>query len=389
MAKFLSKSFGTVLFIVGIVLFVYFLYSVLHGTYDYEIIKTIIVIIIISIVFLAGIMLYNNPDALRNFFLLITTIFVILIIFEVILSTGYFDNLDSDTPIWIPYRYRVMDEMINKKHFIKSSKNKYGFNDINRSYKRKLNISLRIAVLGDSFIWGTGVADSVIWSHRLQKIFNRSKVNVEVLNWGREGWSTKDERDFLFNTGYKFDIDMLIVAVGANDVDSGKYKLRKMIHPQGEVYKILQKSILKIFPNSVSFIIDYLNAFSNQYLNYGYSKWLNVNYSEENLTNWAQIASDIVKFGKKNNIKVLFALLPENYGSLLQSYFSVLDTNLYKLKANYVNLYPVIEKRLKKYANRQLWANPADGHPGELVTQVYAEYICSYLLKNYKSMFYN
>jgi hypothetical protein len=34
---------------------------------------------------------------------------------------------------------------------------------------------------------------------------------------------------------------------------------------------------------------------------------------------------------------------------------------------------------LGKYQNRALWANPADGHPGNLVTEVYAKHVFSYL----------
>jgi hypothetical protein len=41
-----------------------------------------------------------------------------------------------------------------------------------------------------------------------------------------------------------------------------------------------------------------------------------------------------------------------------------------------------VVKELSGYGIRELWANPANGHPGDLVTDVYARYSMDYLLEN-------
>jgi hypothetical protein len=46
---------------------------------------------------------------------------------------------------------------------------------------------------------------------------------------------------------------------------------------------------------------------------------------------------------------------------------------------DYVNLYPTVYKELHHLPNRKLWGNPADGHPGDMVTDVYAQNIYQYL----------
>jgi len=387
MLRISSKIIGVAFVFSGVILFLYFIYSILNGFYEYDLIKTGLVLLINSILVILGLYVKRDIENFRNILLLFITIFFLLTMFELVLSTGYFDNLDSDSPIWIPYRYRLQDDNINNKHRLKAEQNKYGFNDINRKFKRESNNVLRFAVLGDSFVWGTGVADSLIWSHRLQKKFSDKSLNVEILNWGKDGWSTQNEKDFLYETGYKFDIDLIIVTVGANDVDNGKYKLRMMIHPQGEIYNLLQNTLLKIFPNSVSFIIDYINAFSNEYLGYGYSNWLKSNYSKENLLEWELYVKEIMQFGIKKDVKILFVLLPENHSKILDKYFKIMDSILNKINADYVNLFPIIKASLKNYTDRQLWANPANGHPGKLVTKVCSDYIFNYLLKDYQYFF--
>jgi hypothetical protein len=41
-----------------------------------------------------------------------------------------------------------------------------------------------------------------------------------------------------------------------------------------------------------------------------------------------------------------------------------------------------VVKELSVYGIRELWANPANGHPGDLVTDFYARYSMDYLLEN-------
>ncbi|MCH8032324.1 MAG: hypothetical protein IH950_01030 [Bacteroidetes bacterium] len=380
--KVISQLFGVIFILTGFVVVVYLVNRIVIRNYNFDFLKTFFTISFIATVVYFGILLIRDYTRIINLSLLISSMAITLLLMEIVLSTGYFDNLDSDKPVWIPYRYKLINEEINKEHHLKSAKNKFGFNDIRREYYRKSKDQIRIAVMGDSFIWGAAVEDSVIWSHKLQKKFNDHSLNVEILHWGVSNWSSKDERDFLYNNGYKFDINMIIVGVVVNDVDSGKFPLKIFINRYGIFYKILQRTILKIFPNSISFIIDYLNAFSNNYLGYGYENWLKLNYEKENLLIWRDVIQDILAFGKEHQIEILFILTPENRSPSIKNYFKTLETILTGLDANVINLYPVIVNRLEKYSNRQLWANPADGHPGSKVTKIYAEYTFGYLLNS-------
>ncbi len=378
--KKISQLGGISVIVIAILCLVYFVKKMIFTKYDIDLLKSFIIIIFSATLIYFGIRLYKDYLQLLNLLILVFPLTLMLSILEIVLSTGYFDNLTSDTPIWIPYHYRVMNDEINMKHSLRSAENKYGFNDIERDYSRKTKDQYRIAVLGDSFIWGAAVDDSIIWSHRLQNKFDEIGLNVEILHWGIDSWSSKDEINFLEKFGYRFDIDMIIVGVVVNDVDIGRYSMSQLIDRGYYFYKVLQKTLLKVFPNSISFIIDYLNAFSNGYLNYGYANWLKKSYKKENLSIWKQIIRSMISYGKEHNVDILFVLTPENHSPILRNYFNKLDSILTGLDAKVLNLYPVIESKLKKYSNRQLWANPADGHPGNRVTEVYAEYTFQYLM---------
>jgi len=380
--KVVSQLFGVIFILMAFVVGVYLVHRIVVGNYHFDLLKTFFIISFIATLVYIAILLFRDHLQVINLSLLILSMAITLLLMEIVLSTGYFDSLDSDRPVWIPYRYRLINEEINIEHRLKSAKNEFGFNDIQREYNRKSRDQVRIAVMGDSFIWGAGLDDTLIWSHRLQNNFNDHGMNVEILHWGVDNWSSKNESHFLYSIGFKFDIDMIIIGVVVNDVDSGRFPLRQFIDKGSKFYKILMKSLLKIFPNSISFIIDYLNAFSDTFLGYGYENWLKLNYEKENLLIWREVIQDILVFGKAHHVKILFALTPENRSILLKNYFSTLDSVLTELDANVINLYPVLENRLKEYSNRQLWANPADGHPGVHVTKIYAEYTFDYLLNS-------
>lgn len=189
--KVVSQLFGVIFILTGFVVGVYLVHRIVVGNYNFDFLKTFFIISFITTLVYFAILLFRDHLQVINLSLLILSVTAILCLIEIVLSTGYFDNLDSDRPVWVPYRYRLFNEEINKEHSLKSAKNEFGFNDIRREYNRKSKDQVRIAVIGDSFIWGAGVDDSLIWSHRLQKKFNDHSLNVEILHWGVDNWSQK------------------------------------------------------------------------------------------------------------------------------------------------------------------------------------------------------
>ena len=306
------------------------------------------------------------------------SILVCLSILELLLIVGIFDGEDDSTPIYIPAKFIKLNAEINKKNNVIASYNRHGFNDRPRQYTKPPGTT-RIAVLGDSFIWGDGVNYDTIWSHKLEKKFLEKYDNIEVLSWGQNGWSTKDELNFLKKEGIKYNIDLLIVGFVTNDPD---------------LHNIPQKQLLftpakKYFPNLFSFLTSYINRVTEMYFpKYGYANWVEKLYSNDNLQKYRKILESLFTFCQVKNIKLLVVLTPSRYTEDIKEKYSKIIPIFQDIGINYLNLYPIIYKELNTYNPRKLWANPANGHPGELLTSIYANETFKYLM-NQTQLFSN
>jgi hypothetical protein len=290
-----------------------------------------------------------------------------------------FDELSSDSPLWIPAKYKRISMQYLKIHKEKSKLNEFGFNDVSHTKAKKDSSTLRIAVLGDSFVWGNGVPDSIIWTRKLENRFKEKGIDCEVLSWGKGGWSTLDEYTFLKNFGSRYHFDYLIFAFVVNDPVMDSSSARWFINWHGLLDRTILEPIATIFPNDVSFFMDALNNCASTYLNFGNMKWLKRLYSDDNLLKYSALVKEIKQYCDINKIKFCFVLTPENHNVQLKTYFDKIIPILKADSVSYLDLYPYVSKELGEYPNRALWANPADGHPGNLVTEVYSKYVFEYL----------
>ncbi len=72
----------------------------------------------------------------------------------------------------------------------------------------------RIAVIGDSFAWGSAVDDNETFS----EVLNRELTGTEVINMGCSGYGTDQSLLFLLEEGLKYQPDVVIYAFYGNDV---------------------------------------------------------------------------------------------------------------------------------------------------------------------------
>jgi len=95
--------------------------------------------------------------------------------------------------------------------------NRHGFRgpDFER---RKAAETFRIAVLGDSFTFGEGVKWEDTFVKRLERLLAAGAGSeVEVLNFGVSGWTSKSEVRFLEQAGLDFEPDLVLVVYVLND----------------------------------------------------------------------------------------------------------------------------------------------------------------------------
>lgn len=370
---------------IGILFDEYVIKSILKwGDHFHNPLKSILLICVELIIVLTGIYISRKKkQALVNLFIFLMSIIFFLFVLELLLSIKAFDNLSSDSPLWIPAKYKRISEQFIYIHKEKSKLNKFGFNDINHTRVKKDNSVIRIAVLGDSFIWGAGVPDSIIWTRKLENRFRKNGINCEVINWGKEGWSTLDEYNFLINVDTIYQFDYLIFAFVVNDPVIDSSSLNQLITPSGFFNINILNTISTIFPNDISFFIDVLNNFAAKYFDFGYMKWLLRIYSDENLLKYSKLIKEIKQHCDSKKIKYSFVLTPENHSAQFKTFFDKIIPILKDNNVSYLDLYPYVSNELRSYPNRVLWSNPSDSHPGGLVTEVYSKHVFEYLINEF------
>jgi hypothetical protein len=78
---------------------------------------------------------------------------------------------------------------------------------------------LRVLAVGDSTTFGLGVDDDETWPSQLQRLFDRSSLEVEVINAGVPGYSSFQCRRFLEGWGMAMEPDIVVATFGFNDFD--------------------------------------------------------------------------------------------------------------------------------------------------------------------------
>jgi len=312
-----------------------------------------------------------------NICLMLLSVTLVLACFEIFLRTGFFDEANSSEPTWIPCKFQKTNEEINRKNESFSKQNTFGFNDKERHIEKPQGV-YRIAVLGDSFIWGDGMAYDDVWSHKLEHKLAGYPDKVEVMSWGLRGWSTRDELNFLERDGHKFGIDLLIVSFCTNDPDTGYYR---QIYFNTAERKFLAP-IRAIFPNAIEFIGMHLDSVIYRYFkDWGYVHWREKLYTEENLERYDALLRAFSGFCSRHNIDVLFVLVPDSCDSQYEVKFNKIIHLLDKNHIKYLDTYPAVKKDLGSVTTRQLWANPGNGHPGKLITEKVADEVYRYLIR--------
>ena len=74
----------------------------------------------------------------------------------------------------------------------------------------------RILLIGDSVVWGMGVANNKTFSYQLQCML----PEYEVINAGIGGWNTENEYQWLKCEGLDLEPDIVILYITANDVEN-------------------------------------------------------------------------------------------------------------------------------------------------------------------------
>lgn len=260
----------------------------------------------------------------------------------------------------------MKNDMVNQHNADYAGGNSMGFTDVEHSLAKPKG-KFRIAVIGDSFIWGDGIPWETVWSHRLEQKLLNHYDSIEVLHWGRNGWSTKDEVDFFKQRGKDFNIDMLIIAWVDNDPDIGKW-------PKVDAIDVSAKHPV------ISFISPGLAQQKVSELeNKNYDKWINRLYTPDNMREYGDLLKQFKDYLDSLHVVSLLVMTPGPPTNEIQSHFKQAEPVIKNSGMECLNLLPLVQKKFKGYSPGQLIANPVNGHPGELMTEEFANEVYDYI----------
>ncbi len=127
-----------------------------------------------------------------------------------------------------------------------------------REYREAKRTDYRVLVLGDSFMYGTGVNDDQTFAAQVEKDLSASQMSVEVMNAGCPGKGTDYALKCFQTVGRKFHPDLTVLGFFANDFQD---------NARGEYYNIGKRGDLRVKPldcrrGGIKAVLDRLPAYN-------------------------------------------------------------------------------------------------------------------------------
>ena len=260
----------------------------------------------------------------------------------------------------------------------------------------------RIAVLGDSFTFGTAIKFEHTWPEALRRNLERARPNssrVEVLNFAMEAIHTGQEVALLENRVLAFEPDLVIVAVHANDASGSGLEPPSRPEADPRVDWIVRLGLTsgRRAPGterspaerrlsswrSASRLIDLL-AHRLYYALYGSI------YVDNCCADWSEQSAGRAAFraalGRASNLSELhgFELLVVHYPVLagfdsdypLAPVRDAVAEDCRNLRLDFLDLLPDFQGQ----DGKALWAHPHDFHPGPTANRIAGAAVAAHLL---------
>lgn len=269
--------------------------------------------------------------------------------------------------------------------------NVFGIRSPYESVARSEN-SLRIVALGDSFTWGDKIATSdSTWPALLERRLAEQlgSRTVEVVNLGRNGFTTANEAEMLRRVGWQFAPDVVLLQFYINDAlpsepnfqsVSSRYVFpRHRLIPSALRRRALRSSVL------VDLLESQYRTWRNRSLE---NPWL-AQY-EDGVPGWEQLKEALHEVGvaaASRDVPAYFVVYPwfepgvwtpESYlhRQIHERAIAVAEAAGFRI----VDLTPVLLDG--RTDGRELWATPYDQHPSAATNVVTARVLGDVLLKD-------
>ena len=308
---------------------------------------------------------------------------------EIVLrKTSWLDQLSSPAPFYFPQNLIEADKRVNLTGYIDSNGFRSNTKIENMIESAKAERGCKIAVLGDSFVWGSGLSPEERWTSKLERL-----VNCTVFPFGLNGATTIEYLGLYERSLRSLDFDYLLIGIVENDPhprgEFSKYRFSADFMPQrqnrfdlasifnaADQKSNLEKSYAFRYLNSLvkaagnSLPLGGGSASAPPIVTVGYGGWLDRLYEDDVYSIWESTLRD---FGAIARHKYGFLLTPNELSGTRRWHWDKITKTMTDNGYIYDSAYPDIDRLTGGDARaRKLWANPANGHPGAEMTTIYA-----------------
>ena len=291
-------------------------------------------------------------------------------IFSLILLAAFALLRAEKSFIWPDKKDFDLNEKINQRNLDYAKHNPFGFTDKVRDTIKPKGI-YRIAVIGDSFVWGDGLPYEQAWSHKLERKLLEGYDSVEVISWGHSGWSTLDEFNFFKQHGKDYNVDLLIIGWVDNDPDMGDIYQKNAGDPK-QTWGILYKL-------APTFVQSMVNNANGRY----YHDWMVKIFGRDNLNNYQNLLADFRQCLALNRVTPVVVMTPGSaMDQPIKDHFNLVKPLFAKTGFPCLEIFDTAAKRLEKYDPMLIQANRANGHPGDLMTEEFTVEVMAFLEQN-------
>ena len=149
------------------------------------------------------------------------TVAVMILLIEIFLRIFYPQNLNItrlDADKVYEYKPGIKSILRRQEFYTHVTINSEGWRDEVYSIEKPKNTK-RIAIAGDSFVFGFGVEENETFAKILERKLNEnSKINYEVMNFGESAYGTEQEYFVIKDDVLKYSPDLIILAFSPNDL---------------------------------------------------------------------------------------------------------------------------------------------------------------------------
>ncbi len=238
----------------------------------------------------------------------------------------------------------------------------------------------RIAVIGDSYTFGQGMAEAARFTNQLQDLLNAKQDGYEVLNFGRCGATTLSQLELLENVLEQAIPDFVLLQWTVNDVDGDDFRARPQYWPvlpsAALESRLLKHSALFYFVYQQWHSLQTALGFVTPYEDYLRSHWGDPNGA--GARHYRDILSRFVRRSREAGIPVGLVLFPQLTPDLEEGYpFAFAHALVHEVCAQEnltcLDLRLALIPYVQEIGHQKLWVNHLDAHPGPLVHRLAAE----------------